>query len=79
MLNDVHEPPLEPELAEQLKANKKSAALTHPVLAPDGDPIADVELFHSSIPEHTLTGGLAMAMFAGILLIVFAIVFWVWH
>lgn len=76
MLNDVHEPPLEPEFADRNGGRKASVA--HPVLAPDGEPVADVELYHSSIPEHGLTGGIAMAMFAGILVIIFAAVMWVW-
>lgn len=75
MLNDVHEPPLEPEFADRNGQRKPS---THPVLAPNGETVADVELYHSSIPEHGLTGGIAMAVFAGILVIIFAAVMWVW-
>lgn len=83
MLNDVHEPPLEPEYAERLKGGGRAAPhagkpLEHPVLPPNGKPVAPVELYGQSVPEHAFVGGIAYAVAAGILVIVFAMVLWTW-
>lgn len=82
MLNDVHEPPLEPEYAERLKAGGRATpsgrSLEHPVLTSNGKPVAPVELYGQSIPERGLVGGIAYAVAAGILMIVFGMVLWAW-
>lgn len=82
MLNDVHEPPLEPEYAERLKAGGRTTSsgrpLAHPVLPSNGKPVARVELYGQSIPERTFVAGIAYAVAAGILLIVFGMVLWTW-
>ncbi|MCS7033107.1 MAG: hypothetical protein NZ561_03825 [Phycisphaerae bacterium] len=77
MLNDVREPPLEPEFAERLKSNHRLDP-SRPVLVPPGPPIADVELHKRPMTESAFTAGVAVAVFGAILAIVFAIVFWVW-
>jgi hypothetical protein len=78
MLNDVHEPPLEDEFQDRLHHKTRADKIDHPVLSPAGDPIANVELYGTSIPDHTFVGGIAMAVAAGILLVIFAIVMWAW-
>lgn len=77
MLNDIREPPLERHVGDHSGSNPP-LDVSHPVLAPDGDPIADVELYHHSIPDHALTGGVALAMLVGIFALILAAMMWVW-
>lgn len=80
MLNDVREPPMEPEFSQRQKANAAHAGHgprgEHPVLGPAGKAPADTELFHKPVPDHALTGSVALAAGALVIAGIGAVLIW---
>lgn len=78
MLNDIREPPLEPKPRGRHSTPTGRRILKHPILSPNGDPVADVELFNHSIPDHAVTSAVASSLAVVATAVLLLAMLWVW-